>query len=159
MKKYNLFGSFIAIIVIALICGLFSPLNAQEKVKIDSENSASMVLLDTSCDSLDVVVSKSFSMPNFLSNNFSTYPVYYTKYQRSADDKPHITTTIEGSNDGTNWNVVDTLGAVADSAETYQYGSLDFNNKKYWYYRLKHTGAAGNRADALITTNLLFTKP
>ncbi len=148
----------IIILVIGILSLSFIDSSAQ-RVKVQNEKDASMVVLETNVDSLSIVIGEAFSLPQYLSNNFTTYPIYYTKLIKSNSAKPRLNTTIEGSNDLANWAVVDTVGILADSIETYQSGSLNFNAKKFWYYRIKHIGATGNPKDVTSSMNLLFIKP
>lgn len=129
---------------------------AQESITIEKSGSSMLVMYSTSVDSADTVYTKPFQ---YFSPNYYTYPVTYTKLLTSAADKPHITTTVEGSNNGTSWYAVDTIAAVGDSAETYQSGELDLNNRGYWYYRIKHIGLSTNRSDATAVVHLVFRKP
>jgi hypothetical protein len=136
---------------------------AQEKVDIDKASNQTLVSLAADVDSTGLtastVTSEWFPVQNYIGNNFNTYPVSYTKLIKSAAGHPHVTTTIEGSNDQENVAIVDSVGGVSDSVETLQSGTLNLNNKKYWYYRIKHKGEAGNRADVTSKVDLLFTKP
>lgn len=154
---------FIALIfAIVLIC-LPAIASAQDNVDITRADDQTKVSLSVDVDSTGLtastVTSQWFSASKYLGNSFYTYPVQYTKLVKSTKGKPRITTTIEGSNDQTNVAVVDTMGILADSIETYQSGTLNLNNKKYWYYRIKHTGTSGNRADATAGIDLIFIKP
>jgi hypothetical protein len=110
----------------------------------------------TNIDSNKVYVTKWFSVQEF-DDALATHPVIYMKYQHSDSAKPRITTTVEGAffaNDSV-W-VVDTVGIVADSLETKQYGTLNFNNTRYPMYRLKFSGTTANRKDAWIKATLWF---
>lgn len=158
--KLNLFVLFLA----ALLMMVFIEPQAQNTtVKQERGDNSVLLSFSTNVDSLTTVTSKWFSIADLLSHSLYTYPISYTKIQSSVLDKPHITTTIEGSNDQVNVAVVDTIGTVGDSLETLYSGTIDLNNKKFWYYRIKHTGTGtgvfANKRDAIIRTDLIPIRP
>lgn len=137
---------------------------AQTAVDVEKSGKATLITFDSICDSTTAVTTSNwFSLGDVLSHSLITYPIYYTKIQSSADGKPHVTVTVEGSNDLSNVVIVDTVGTVGDSLETIYNGNTNFNNKKFWYYRLKYTGTGSgaykNRADTILRTDLVFYKP
>lgn len=120
--------------------------------------------VDSVTTSTTVVQSKWFDLSPYLAQSWSTYPVYYTKLYTSADGKPYITTVLEFSNNQDSVWAADTLGGVKDSLETMYKGTLSITGNKGKYMRIKCVGESKsatlkNRADAIATVDLLFTKP
>lgn len=160
MLKPKFSFAFILMLAGMFLLSIVTPAQTLEIEKIDN---AVIVTFDADVDSLTTVTSDWFAIPEFLSHSLYTYPPNYTKIQSSAAGKPHITVTIEGSNDQTNVVIVDTVGTVGDSLETIYSGSTNFNNKKFWYYRYKYTGTGtgvfANKSDATLRTDLVFIRP
>ena len=159
-----MFKSKISFAFILILAGMFllSIAVPAQTLEIDKIDNAVKVSFDAEVDSLTTVTSDWFAIPEFLSHSLITYPPNYTKIQSSVAGKPHITVTIEGSNDQTNVYTVDTVGTVGDSLETLYSGSTNFNNKKFWYYRFKYvgtgTGAFANKSDATLRTAVLAAR-
>lgn len=160
-----MFKSKFSFAFILMLAGLFlfSITSPAQTLDIEKNDNAVMVSFDADVDSLTTVTSDWFSIPDYLSHSLYTYPVSYTKIQSSVLGKPHITVTIERSNDQTNVIVADTIGNVGDSLETLYSGTANLNNGKSWYYRLKYvgtgTGAFANKSDATLKTDLVFIRP
>lgn len=142
---------------------LFQPFTPAQTLEIEKQDNAVMVSFDADVDSIITVTSDWFSIPEYLSHSLYTYPVSYTKIQSSVAGKPHITVTVERSNDQTNVIAADTIGTVGDSLETLYSGTANFNNGKSWYYRFKYvgtgTGNYANKSDATLKTHLVFIRP
>lgn len=153
--------SFVFFLCVAafLVLGASTP----AQTYFDKGDNSLRVKYTADVDSLTTTYSDWFSIADYLGLSLYTYPVNYSKIQSSAAGKPHITVTVEGSNDQTNVVIVDTVGTVGDSLETIYSGNTNFNNKKFWYYRLKYTGtgtgAFANKSDATLRTDLVFIKP
>lgn len=148
--------------ILVLVILLLLPISVsrpQVSVDLDKGDQALLVSLNYPVDSVTTVTSKWFGVKSYLVNSFNDYPIQYARKLNSVKGLPKVTTTIEGSNDQTNVAIVDTLGGVSDSIETYTSGTLNLNNKKFWYYRIKQTGQSGNRADVTARVDLLFIKP
>lgn len=153
--------AFTFLIIIFALLALVTP---AQKINIDKNDNAVLITMEANVDSLSTVTSKWFSIPEYLTHSLYTYPVNYTKMQNSVSGKPYITVTVEGSNDQVNVAVIDTIGGVQDSLETLYSGNTNFNNKKFWYYRIKFkgeskSGSLKNRKDATLRTDLLFVRP
>jgi len=145
-----------------LMCVLFlSTISAQ--TYIDKGDYSMRVKYTTSVDSLATMTSNWFSVADYLPGSLITYPAYYTKIQSSVLRVPVITVTLEGSNDQTNYVVVDTIGTVGDSLETIYSGNINLNNQKFWFYRIKAVGVGAhpfdNARDAVLRTDLIFVRP
>ena len=158
LKSRFSFVFFLAVVAF-LVLGSSTP----AQTYFDKGDNSLRVKYTADVDSLTTTTSDWFSIADYLGLSLITYPVNYSKIQSSADGKPHITVTVEGSNDQTNVVIVDTVGTVGDSLETIYSGNTNFNNKKFWYYRLKYTGtgtgAFANKSDATLRTDLVFIKP
>lgn len=158
LKSRFSFVFFLAVIAF-LVLGATTP----AQTYFDKGDNSIRVKYTADVDSLTTTYSDWFSIADYLGLSLITYPVNYSKIQSSAAGKPHITVTVEGSNDQTNVVIVDTVGTVGDSLETIYSGNTNFNNKKFWYYRLKYTGtgtgAFANKSDATLRTDLVFIKP
>lgn len=158
LKSRFSFVFFLAVVAF-LVLGSSTP----AQTYFDKGDNSIRVKYTADVDSLTTTYSDWFSIADYLSHSLITYPVNYSKIQSSAAGKPHITVTVEGSNDQTNVVIVDTVGTVGDSLETIYSGNTNFNNKKFWYYRLKYTGtgtgAFANKSDATLRTDLVFIKP
>lgn len=154
--------SFAYFFVLAMLF-IFQPFAPAQTLEIDKNDNAVMVSFDAEVDSIITVTSDWFAIPEYLSHSLITYPPNYTKIQSSTAGKPHITVTLEGSNDQTNVVIVDTVGTVGDSLETIYSGNTNLNNKKFWYYRYKYvgtgTGAFANKSDATLKSQLVFIRP
>ena len=149
-------------LILAGICLITSLTQAQTKsgeLSFETGKNAKMVTYEADVDSNEVVYSDWFSVAEYIPFSLYTYPVSYTKIQSSTLAKPHITVTVERSNDQTNVIVTDTIGTVGDSLETLYSGTANLNNGKSWYYRVKYTGTIANRSDATLRTDLVFLKP
>jgi hypothetical protein len=135
---------------------------SQESVKTFDDDGSYYVKSSVAVAGADTVYSTSFSAPEYDGVDFTTYPINYTKTLTSTSDKPHITTTIQGSFDDVTYYTLDSLGAVGDSAETNQTGTLDLNStgfkNHYRYYRFEYIGLATNPADATAVTWLNFAR-
>lgn len=133
---------------------------AKAQTAIEYKDNSFLVSFDADVCTTATASSEWFSVSDYISHSLVTYPVWYTKLQSSASSNPHITATIIGSMDMVNEVIVDTIGAQEDSLETLYSGSTNFNNKKFWYYKIKYAGTAvKNTADATIKTYLLFIRP
>lgn len=160
MLKQKFSFAYFFILAALFLMPIFTP---AQTLDIERNDNAVKISFDADVDSLTTVTSDWFAIPEYLSHSLITYPPNYTKIQSSADGKPHITVTLEGSNDQTNVVIVDTVGTVGDSLETIYSGNTNLNNKKFWYYRYKYTGtgtgAFANKSDATLRTDLVFIRP
>lgn len=156
MKKHFFLA---AILTMVFSVFLVQPVEAQSLSIERQGDNAVKVTFDAPVDSLSLVTSDWFTVGPYISHSLVTYPVSYTKIQSSTLNKPFVTVIVEGSNDQENVLAVDTVGTVSDSLETLYSGTTDFNNKKFWYYRVKYKGEAGNRPDCIVKTDLLFIRP
>lgn len=91
------------------------------------------------------------------------YPdkIFYTYKFSSTTGKPRITWIVQGSNDLSDTSqhfAVDTLSAVGDSTETWQYNSVDFNGKRFLNYRFYFKTVAANRADTYVRATIYKPK-
>jgi len=159
LKSRFSFAHFL-IVMMAFTMLIIQPVQAQS---FEYNEDAVKVSFTSAVDSAGTVYSDWFSIPDYLSYSFYDYPVNYTKIQSSVLRVPVITVTVEGSNDQTNIVITDTIGTVGDSLETYYNGNTNFNNKKFWYYRLKYVGVGthpfDNATDATLRTDLVFIRP
>jgi hypothetical protein len=113
----------------------------------------------TSADPMDTLISYDSQTISLASYDYYWNGTYQIKFV-SAILVPKITTTIEGTFDGTNWFAVDTLGAVADSTETVRTGVItNLPLKRYPYYRVLHTPLIKSPSDVVGSVQLYFTKP
>jgi hypothetical protein len=150
-------------LALLLISFLLVTLTPAQTLELEKGNGGSLfVTFSADVDSNATVASDPFTIDEFDGASFTTYPINYTKIQSSVSDKPHITATIEGSNDLANWVVIDTVGTPGDSLETLYKGTLTLNdtsyNNKFHYYRVKYVGLDTNRDDATCRTDYVFAK-
>lgn len=159
MLKSRFSFAFFLSVVLFLIIGASTP----AQTYYDKGDNSIRVKYTADVDSLTTVYSDWFSIADYLSHSLITYPVNYSKIQSSVAGKPHITVIVYGSNDQVNSVAVDTIGTVGDSLETIYSGNTNFNNKKFWYYRIAYkgegVGAFANKSDATLRTDLVFIKP
>lgn len=160
MLKQKFSFAYFLILVAFFLAPIFTP---AQSLSIDKSDNAVIVSFDAEVDSAATVTSDWFSIPEYLSHSLYTYPVSYTKIQSSTLNKPHITVTVERSNDQTNVIVADTIGTVGDSLETLYSGTANLNDGKSWYYRFKYTATGthpfDNAVDATLRTDLVFIRP
>lgn len=155
--------NFVLSIFISLM--LCFTLEAQTTTIEKDGDNAIKVTFDSDVDSLDTVTSDWFTLPGYIAYSSYDYPVHFTKIQTSTAGKPYVTATLEGSNDQVNIVVVDTIGTIVDSLETLYSSTINLNNKKLWYFRVKHKGESvptsdqKNRSDTVVKTDLLFITP
>ena len=129
--------------------------------KTDNNLRISLSNQSIAVDSGDYYYSNDFKIEKFDGVSFTTYPVRWWMSQSSVTAKPHITWILQGTNDdGSTYGNVDTLGAVGDSIETAQIGTIDFNGFRYNAYRFKFSTTNANALDAIISNcGILFVTP
>lgn len=160
MLKSKLSFAYFFILASLFLCQTFA---VAQSVDIERGENSALITFQSDVDSAETVTSDWFSVKDIIPYSLYTYPVNYTKIQSSTLRVPKITVTIEGSNDQTNVVIVDTIGTVGDSLETLYNGNVNFNDKKFMYYRYKYTATGthpfDNATDAVLRTDLLFTGP
>lgn len=107
----------------------------------------------TNLDSTATLTTTSFMLAGYDYLSFASYPVYWSRLLTSTTGKPRVLSVLKGTNTPsvtTSWQLVDTSSVNADSTETWGNGSMDFNSKKFAYYRWEVTGTAGNRSDTYV---------
>ena len=147
MKRFR-----IVMILIIMICGIlaidamaqsaFSVNARQEKL----ENGVVYHFTGNVDGATDTIYSNVFSLSRFDAESFYTYPLGYTlKLSGGAASTQKVTALIMGSNDGTNYAVIDTL-SNADSVTTLIKTTHNLNNGKYPKYKLALYGTGTNLA-------------
>jgi len=161
MKKLKIFLiAFITLFVLALM----QPVNAQTSITKEKvgNDGLKISVASTLIDSVTTVYSQWFTLGDFNQDATTANLGNYTKLLTSATGIPRVTTTLQGSNDQTNIFTLDSLGIVADSIETAQKGTFDFNSiansNRFNYYRFKDVGEASNRSDTYIKKEIYITK-
>jgi len=107
-----------------------------------------LIRFTCSVDSIDTLISQSFSITKQDGDSWATYPVPAGKYFSSATGKPHLTIYIYGSPDNSNFTVVDTV-CTNDSLETVRRTTLNLNYR-FPYYRLYVYGVTKNAPDTIM---------
>jgi len=167
MKRLNLFIEASAKVKIYLIAAIalltFAQINAQTAVTKEKQSDALLVSFpSTLVNGVTTVYSYPFTLEGFNQSITTSNLANYTKTLTSASSKPRITTLLQGSNDGTNYFTLDTLGIIADSIETAQKGTFDLNvinnSNRFNYYRFAIVGETSNPTDAYVKEELYITK-
>lgn len=146
--------NFIALIVLLLTVATF----AQETVSVTSlgtNGNSIMLYTNYTVAGEDTVASEWFTLANYDGNLFDTYKAGYGILLATS---PNITTVLQGSFDKSNVAAVDTLGAVGDSATTFQSGVINLNEKPFPYYRFYSIGLSTNASTATAKFWLYFRK-
>jgi hypothetical protein len=107
---------------------------------------------------LTTYTSSPFQLSGYQGESFTSYPVHYRYRNISAAGTPYVTHIIQGNYGDSTWVNIDTL-IVRDSTETSQTGTIDFNGKKCYAYRLVSSGGttganAKNRSDTVSEVTL-----
>jgi hypothetical protein len=147
MKKIFSQIALMAVFVLALALPAF----AQSTISTDVDylEGGLLVTVDMEIDSIDTVYSDAFAFGQYDDDSYYTYPVAYGYQFTSAADEPKVMVKMQGSFDAVTWTLIDTVSAVTDSTETFNVGTMNFNNKKFPYYRAFVEGKTGNRADCI----------
>jgi len=156
--RFKNFSKSVLIFFVTIL--LMGSLFAQTEVRMSREYSGDDMMLKMDIAAADFDTLTSYDSQLFsLSGYHGTWDAYYAKQYVSASLKPRITTTLQGTFDGTNFVAVDTLGIVSDSVETYQTGTITNNpGKLYPYYRILNTAETGNPSDVVLDVDIFFIK-
>ncbi len=119
--------------------------------KSDNDAGISIKFQGVIDSTITTYTSNTFQLSGWQGESFYTYPVQYRYRFISAAGTPYINTFIQGNLGDTTWFTIDTL-CLKDSAETLVTGTIDFNNRKCYSYRLLSSGATSgngnkNRSD------------
>lgn len=86
------------------------------------------------------VESQAFGLSRYDGFSFATYPFTVTYDANTAGDTTYL--YVYGSNDNSNYFIVDTLASVVSS--TAASTTANFNNKKYKYWKVRATFEAAD---------------
>ncbi len=156
-------------ILIGLIAALTIAFSAQAQVTWTRDAAVSysdlysgeIVSFTGTVDSVCTDTSAVFTFAGYQGDAFSLNPIQYTKKLASAAAKPCVKIIFQGQLSDGNWTNVDTLG-TADSLETVQRGTIDFNNLKSVQYRMILSGTTSgtltNATDATFSLYLFLPR-
>lgn len=160
MKRFKRFTLLTALLLFAVTPVVFPQTTITEITKVTfGDRAFDFHFPRTNIDSTETVYSSWFSINGFedtgpketISTALSTF-AYGTYQVTSTEGKPHISIFLQGSNDvddTTTYEVIDTVGVLADSTETIRDGDFCFAKPRMWY-RLQIVGETGNRSDAYL---------
>jgi len=118
--------------------------DSRQYLTFDMTDTASYVAIADSATASDTIT-VTFSMAHTYTQNFMPFPVGYI----AGPTGPKISVFVDGSFDNSSWVVCDTL-AENIAATTLTYTTMDMNNKRYPYYRMRFDGIATNPSDSWI---------
>lgn len=162
MKKLSyimLIGLILALLIFAV--PVFSQGNWSNDAKtltgFAGENQGRMIVFTCTVDSVDTLISSTFSLAKYdgayyttdASGNAIFQDVPYAYIATSALGSPKLTTYIQGSYDQSNWFVVDTLCTNLTS-ESLTTGTAQLFRYHIPYYRAVVYGVALNRSDTIF---------
>jgi len=155
--------AFLAVALVGLLL-LSQVTNAQTVINSSVKDFGGKGMLvempNTAIATTSTYESKVFTLAGYDLDAGTAIKLVYGKLLSSASAKPKLTTLFKGSFDLSNWVTVDTVGAVADSTETWQ-TILGTPSSTYTfpYYKFTTTGTAANPSDTYHRIFIYAYKP
>jgi len=117
----------------------FSPMYPGEKLRFTCQP-----------DSVAKDTSRAFSIGKYVheTRTLSTHPIYAQRTISSVLGAVKVTTFIDGSFNGTTWFACDTLGTDV-ATETATVVTIDLNDKRFPFYRMRSNNIATGRPDTI----------
>lgn len=153
--------------ILLVVFALFTAISfAQDNTEVVYDENYTYVstVVPSEKSGADTLYSEWFSAEPNLGYSWYTNPPTYYIHHYSTASKPRVSVTLEGSNESGNTKTeiaiaVDSVGLVVDSLETLRFGTTNFNNFKFRYYRFRYITGSANPSDAVFQNQLLFIKP
>ena len=156
MKKLFLF--FLVFVGLTLTTNAQTVINSS--VKDFGGKSMLVEMPNTAIATTSTFESRPFTLAGYDLDAGTAIKIVYGKLLTSASAKPKLTTLLRGSFDLSNWVTVDTLGAVADSTETFQtFVGSPSSTITFPYYKFVTTGTAANPSDTFHRIYIYAYKP
>ncbi len=114
-----------------------------------------LVTFSTEVDSVDTLVSDTFTLTLYDNDSFSSYPIKCWSQATSTLGSPKLTAYVQGSWDKSTYTNVDTIFS-ASTSEAVALVDLDLNGNVYPYYRIYLLGVALNRSDTELDIKWLL---